>query len=56
MSANGWVSSQLGQTPAYGNTDAILWASGEGHDFTLTFLAPKGAQTLTLVAGDQTID
>lgn len=53
---NAWVSSLLGQMPAYGNTDAILWASGEGHDFTLTFLAPKGAQSLVLVAGDQTID
>ena len=53
---NGWVSSQLGQTPAYGNTDAILWAGGEGHDFTLTFLAPKGAQSLALVVGDQSID
>ena len=53
---NAWVSGLLGQTPAYGNTDAILWAGGEGHDFTLTFLAPKGAQSLVLVAGDQTID
>ena len=53
---NGWVSGLLGQTPAYGNTDAILWAGGESHDFTLTFLVPKGAQSLTLVAGDQTID
>jgi endonuclease YncB( thermonuclease family) len=53
---NAWVSGLLGQTPAYGNTDAILWASGEGHQFTLTFLAPRGAESLTLVAGDQVID
>ncbi len=53
---NGWVSGLLGQTPAYGNTDAILWASGEGHEFTLTFLAPRGVESLTLVAGDQVID
>ncbi len=53
---NGWVSGLLGQTPAYGNTDAILWAGGEGHDFTLTFLAPRGVESLVLVAGDQTID
>jgi endonuclease YncB( thermonuclease family) len=53
---NAWVSGQLGQTPAYGNTDAILWASGEGHEFTLTFLAPRGVESLTLVAGDQVID
>jgi len=53
---NAWVSGLLGHTPAYGNTDAILWAADEGHPFALTFLAPPDAQQLTLVAGDQTID
>lgn len=53
---NAWVSGLLGQTPAYGNTDAILWAADEGHPFALTFLAPPGAQQLILVAGDQSID
>ena len=28
---NAWVSGLLGFTPAYGNTDAILWAADEGH-------------------------
>ncbi|HWV23073.1 MAG TPA: thermonuclease family protein, partial [Thermomicrobiales bacterium] len=53
---NAWVSGMLGNTPAYGNTDAIMWAPGESHRFTLTFLAPPDAQTLVLQAGDQTID
>ncbi len=53
---NGWVGGLLGFTPAYGNTDAILWGSGEGHPFALTFLIPVGAEELTLVAGDQVID
>ena len=53
---NEWVGGLLGYTPAYGNTDAILWAADEGHEFALTFLAPPGAQQLTLVAGDQAID
>lgn len=53
---NAWVSGLLGHTPAYGNTDAILWAADESHPFALTFLAPPDAEQLTLVAGDQTID
>ena len=53
---NSWVSGLLGHTPAYGNTDAILWAADEGHPFALTFLVPPDARQLTLVAGDQVID
>jgi hypothetical protein len=53
---NAWVSGLLGNTPAYGNTDAIQWAPGESHRFTLTFLAPPEAETLMLQAGDETID
>ncbi|HEV2066582.1 MAG TPA: thermonuclease family protein [Thermomicrobiales bacterium] len=53
---NGWVASQLGFTPAYDNTDAILWAAGEGHRFALTFLVPPGTDSLVLQAGDQLID
>ena len=53
---NAWVSGLLGHTPAYGNTDAILWAADEGHAFALTFLAPPDAEQLTLVTGEQTID
>lgn len=53
---NSWVSSQLGFSPAYGNTDAILWAPDEGHRFALTFLVPPDAETLVLQAGDQVID
>lgn len=53
---NGWVNGLVGNTPAYGNTDAILWAAGEGHRFVLTFLAPPGAQSLVLQAGEQQID
>jgi endonuclease YncB( thermonuclease family) len=53
---NGWVSGLLGHTPAYGNTESILWAGEESHEFALTFLIPPGAQELSLVAGDQTID
>lgn len=53
---NSWVSSQLGFSPAYGNTDAILWAPDEGHRFALTFLVPPDAETLVLRAGDQVID
>ena len=40
---NAWVSGLLGFTPAYGNTDAILWAADEGHPFALTFLVPTGS-------------
>ncbi len=50
---NSWVASLLNYTPAYGNTDAILWAPGEQHQFVLTFLAPNGAQDLVLLAGEQ---
>jgi len=53
---NGWVASQLGFTPAYDNTDAILWAAGEGHRFALTFLVPPGTESLVLQAGDQRIN
>jgi len=53
---NAWVSGMLGNSPAYGNTDAIQWAPGEGHTFTLTFLAPPGAQSLVLQVGDQSFD
>ncbi len=53
---NAWVGGLLGYTPAYGNTDAILWASGEGHEFALTFLVPPGTESLQLIAGDQVID
>ncbi|HEV2073410.1 MAG TPA: thermonuclease family protein, partial [Thermomicrobiales bacterium] len=53
---NAWVSGLAGNTPAYGNTDAIQWAPGEAHRFTLTFLAPPAAESLVLQAGDQTID
>lgn len=53
---NSWVASLLNYTPAYGNTDAILWAPGEEHQFVLTFLAPNDAQSLALVAGDQRFD
>lgn len=53
---NSWVGSMLGYSPAYSNTDAILWAPGEGHQFALTFLAPLDAQSLILQAGDQQID
>lgn len=53
---NSWVASMLGFNPAYSNTDAILWAPGEGHQFALTFLAPLDAQSLILRAGDQQID
>jgi endonuclease YncB( thermonuclease family) len=53
---NSWVASMLGYAPAYGNTDAILWAPGEEHQFALTFLAPLDAQSLILQAGDQQLD
>jgi endonuclease YncB( thermonuclease family) len=53
---NSWVASMLGYSPAYGNTDAILWAPGEEHQFALTFLAPLDAQSLVLQAGDQQLD
>ncbi len=53
---NSWVASMLGYTPAYGNTDAILWAPGEEHSFALTFLAPRDAKSLVLKAGDQEFD
>ncbi len=51
----GWVSSLLGNDPAYGATDSATWAPGEKHQFTLTFLAPANASNLVLVAGDQQI-
>jgi endonuclease YncB( thermonuclease family) len=51
-----WVGGQLGFTPAYGNTEAILWAADESHPLALTFLVPNGAEQLTLVAGDQSMD
>jgi endonuclease YncB( thermonuclease family) len=53
---NSWVASMMGYTPAYGNTDAILWAPGEQHQFVLTFLAPQDAGSLVLQAGDQQFD
>jgi micrococcal nuclease len=53
---NSWVASMMGYTPAYGNTDAILWAPGESHQFVLTFLAPTDAQSLVLQAGEQQFD
>lgn len=53
---NSWVASLLGYTPAYGNTDAILWAPGEEHEFVLTFLAPLEAESLSLRAGNQVLD
>ena len=53
---NSWVGSMLGYSPAYSNTDAILWAPGEEHQFALTFLAPLDAQSLILQVGDQQID
>ncbi len=53
---NGWVAGMLGFTPAYGNTDSILWAPGESHQFALTFLAPLDAKSLELQVGNQTMD
>jgi uncharacterized Rossmann fold enzyme len=53
---NSRIASQLGFTPAYGNTDSILWAAGEEHAFALTFLVPPGTETLELRAGEQVID
>ena len=53
---NGWVAGMLGYTPAYGNTDSILWAPGESHQFALTFLAPLDAKSLELQVGNQTMD
>ena len=53
---NGWVSSQLGLDPAYGNTDTVSLAPGEGHRFALTFLVPQGAESLVLYAGEQAVD
>lgn len=53
---NSWVATLLNQAPAYGNTDAILWAPGEQHEFVLTFLAPLDAESLSLRAGDQILD
>jgi endonuclease YncB( thermonuclease family) len=55
-SGTGWVNGLVGNTPAYGATDAIQWAPGESHMVTLTFLAPADATSLVLQAGDQTID
>lgn len=51
----GWVSSLLGNAPAYGATDTATWIPGEQHQFTLTFLAPPNASNLVLQAGDQQI-
>ncbi len=51
----GWVSSLLGNDPAYGNTDTATWAPGEQHQFTLTFRAPSNVESLTLMADDQQI-
>lgn len=51
-----WVASQIGFTPAYGNTDAVSWDPDEGHPFALTFLVPPATETLVLQAGDQVID
>ena len=48
---NAWVGGLLGFTPAYGNTDAILWASGEGHEFALTFLVPTGTRIAAACRG-----
>jgi endonuclease YncB( thermonuclease family) len=53
---NSWVASLLDYMPAYGNTDATLWAAGESHPFVLTFLAPRDAESLVLQAGDQRFD
>ncbi len=53
---NAWVAGMLGYAPAYGNTDSILWAPGESHQFALTFLAPLDAKSLVLQVGDQTMD
>jgi endonuclease YncB( thermonuclease family) len=55
-SGTAWVNGLVGNTPAYGPTDAIQWAPGESHSVTLTFLAPAGAESLVLRAGDQQID
>lgn len=55
-SGTAWVNGLLGNVPAYGATDAILWAPGESHTVTLVFLAPADAGSLVLQAGDQTID
>lgn len=54
-SGTGWVSSLLGNDPAYGNTDSATWAAGEQHQFSLVFRAPANVDSLTLVAGDQQI-
>lgn len=51
-----WVNQLLGITPAYGNTESILWAPGESHDVALTFLAPLNVQNLTLSIGGQSMD
>jgi endonuclease YncB( thermonuclease family) len=53
---NAWVAGMLGYAPAYGNTDSILWAPGESHQFALTFLAPLDAKSLVLKVGDQIMD
>jgi endonuclease YncB( thermonuclease family) len=53
---NSWIASMLGYTPAYGNTESILWAPDEAHQIALTFLAPLDAQSLVLQIGDQSID
>jgi micrococcal nuclease len=53
---NSWIASLLDLTPSYGNTDAILWAPGEQHQFVLAFLAPNDAESLELQVGDQQLD
>jgi endonuclease YncB( thermonuclease family) len=53
---NSWIASMLGYTPAYGNTESILWAPDEAHQIALTFLAPLDAESLVLQIGDQAID
>lgn len=55
-SGTAWVNGLLGNVPAYGPTDAIQWAPGEGHAVALVFLAPADASSLVLKAGDQMID
>jgi endonuclease YncB( thermonuclease family) len=53
---NAWIAGMLGYSPAYGNTDSIIWAPGESHQFALTFLAPLDAKSLVLKVGDQVMD
>lgn len=55
-SGTAWVNGLLGNVPAYGPTDAILWAPGESHVVTLVFLAPADASSLVLKAGSELIN